>query len=642
MLSIDNIRVDFGGTNLFHDVSFIVNKKDRIALVGKNGAGKSTVLKLIAGIQSPTEGAISKPKEFTIGYLPQVMHHIDGRTVYEEAELAFAHIHEMEARLEKMNNELAERTDYESESYHELIEDYTHLNEQYTMMGGSHYEAEIERALQGLGFRREDFKRPTSEFSGGWRMRIELAKLLLQHPDILLLDEPTNHLDIESIQWLEQFLARSGNAVLLVSHDRAFLNAVTNRTIEISCGRIYDYKLSYDKFMENRKERREQQIRAYENQQKEIADIKEFIERFRYKPTKAVQVQSRIKQLEKMVPIEIDEEDTSRLRLKFAPATRSGNYPVICNDVKKNFGAHTVFEGVNFTINRGEKVAFVGRNGEGKTTMVRCILGELAHDGEIVIGHNVETAYFAQHEAQLLDENLTVFQTIDNVATGDIRLRIRDILGAFMFGGEASDKPVKVLSGGERSRLAMIRLLLRQMNLLILDEPTNHLDMQSKDVLKEAIRDFDGTVIIVSHDRQFLDGLVTKVYEFGDGKVREHLGGIYDYLATKNATNINEALAQGKPATVAEPQQKTVSENRLSYEAEKQLQKQRRKLEKLVEDDEKAINELEGAISALEAVMSTVEGSTEENFTKYASLKKQLDEAVSRWETNMENLEELS
>ena len=642
MLSIDNIRVDFGGTNLFHDVSFIVNKKDRIALVGKNGAGKSTLLKIIAGIQSPTEGAISKPKEFTIGYLPQVMHHIDGRTVYEEAELAFAHIHEMEARLEKMNNELAERTDYESESYHELIEDYTHLNEQYTMMGGSHYEAEIERALQGLGFRREDFKRPTSEFSGGWRMRIELAKLLLQHPDILLLDEPTNHLDIESIQWLEQFLARSGNAVLLVSHDRAFLNAVTNRTIEISCGRIYDYKLSYDKFMENRKERREQQIRAYENQQKEIADIKEFIERFRYKPTKAVQVQSRIKQLEKMVPIEIDEEDTSRLRLKFAPATRSGNYPVICNDVKKSFGAHIVFEGVNFTINRGEKVAFVGRNGEGKTTMVRCILGELAHDGEIVIGHNVETAYFAQHEAQLLDENLTVFQTIDNVATGDIRLRIRDILGAFMFGGEASDKPVKVLSGGERSRLAMIRLLLRQMNLLILDEPTNHLDMQSKDVLKEAIRDFDGTVIIVSHDRQFLDGLVTKVYEFGDGKVREHLGGIYDYLATKNATNINEALAQGKPATVAEPQQKTVSENRLSYEAEKQLQKQRRKLEKMVEDDEKAINELEGVIAALEAVMSTVEGSTEENFTKYASLKKQLDEAVSRWETNMVNLEELN
>ena len=641
MLSIDNISVDFGGTNLFRDVSFIINKKDRIALVGKNGAGKSTLLKIIAGMQQPSTGTLSRPKGFTVGYLPQVMHHIDGRTVYEEAEQAFAHIHEMEAELERMNNELAERTDYDSEEYHQLIEEYTHLNEQYTMMGGSHYEAEIERALTGLGFRRSDFTRPTSEFSGGWRMRIELAKLLLQHPDILLLDEPTNHLDIESIQWLEQFLARSGNAVLLVSHDRAFLNAVTNRTIEISCGRIYDYKLSYDKFMETRKERREQQIRAYENQQKEIADIKEFIERFRYKPTKAVQVQSRIKQLEKIVPIEIDEEDTSRLRLKFAPATRSGNYPVICNDVKKSFGAHTVFEGVNFTINRGEKVAFVGRNGEGKTTMVRCILKELQHDGEIVIGHNVETAYFAQHEAQSLDENLTVFQTIDNVAAGDIRLRIRDILGAFMFGGEASDKPVKVLSGGERSRLAMIRLLLRQMNLLILDEPTNHLDMQSKDVLKEAIRDFDGTVIVVSHDREFLDGLVTKVYEFGDGKVREHLGGIYDYLASKNASNINEALTTGKSPAASEAA-KPVSENRLSYEAEKQMQKQRRKLERLIESNEQEIGEIEGAIGALEAIMSTVDGSTQENFTKYAALKKQLDDVVATWEQNMEELENLN
>ena len=641
MLSIDNISVDFGGTNLFRDVSFIINKKDRIALVGKNGAGKSTLLKIIAGMQQPSTGTLSRPKGFTVGYLPQVMHHIDGRTVYEEAEQAFAHIHEMEAELERMNNELAERTDYDSEEYHQLIEEYTHLNEQYTMMGGSHYEAEIERALTGLGFRRSDFTRPTSEFSGGWRMRIELAKLLLQHPDILLLDEPTNHLDIESIQWLEQFLARSGNAVLLVSHDRAFLNAVTNRTIEISCGRIYDYKLSYDKFMETRKERREQQIRAYENQQKEIADIKEFIERFRYKPTKAVQVQSRIKQLEKMVPIEIDEEDTSRLRLKFAPATRSGNYPVICNDVKKSFGEHTVFEGVNFTINRGEKVAFVGRNGEGKTTMVRCILKELQHDGEIVIGHNVETAYFAQHEAQSLDENLTVFQTIDNVAAGDIRLRIRDILGAFMFGGEASDKPVKVLSGGERSRLAMIRMLLRQMNLLILDEPTNHLDMQSKDVLKEAIRDFDGTVIVVSHDREFLDGLVTKVYEFGDGKVREHLGGIYDYLASKNASNINEALTTGKSPAASEAV-KPVSENRLSYEAEKQMQKQRRKLERLIESNEQEIGEIEGAIGALEAIMSTVDGSTQENFTKYAALKKQLDDVVATWEQNMEELENLN
>ena len=642
MLSIDNIRVDFGGTNLFHDIGFIINKRDRIALVGKNGAGKSTLLKIIAGLQQPTAGTISRPKGFTVGYLPQVMNHIDGRTVYEEAELAFAHIHEMEAELEKMNNELASRTDYESEDYHRLIEEYTHLNEQYTMMGGSHYEAEIERALTGLGFSRNDFNRPTNEFSGGWRMRIELAKLLLQHPDILLLDEPTNHLDIESIQWLEQFLARSGNAVLLVSHDRAFLNAVTNRTIEISCGRIYDYKLSYDKFMETRKERREQQIRAYENQQKEIADIKDFIERFRYKPTKAVQVQSRIKQLEKIVPIEIDEEDTSRLRLKFAPATRSGNYPIICNDVKKAFDTHTVFEGVNLTINRGEKVAFVGRNGEGKTTLVRCILGELDFEGDITIGHNVQPAYFAQHEAQLLDENLTVFQTIDNVATGDIRLRIRDILGAFMFGGEASDKPVKVLSGGERSRLAMIRLLLRQMNLLILDEPTNHLDMQSKDVLKEAIRDFDGTVIVVSHDREFLDGLVTKVYEFGEGKVREHIGGIYDYLSAKNATNINEALAGNRQAPAATEQSKPTNENRLSYEAEKQLQKQRRRIERLVEEDEKAINEIEGAIKALEAVLSTSEGSTEENFTRYATLKKQLDEAVTQWEKNMEELENLN
>ena len=642
MLSIDNISVDFGGTNLFHNVSFIVNRKDRIALVGKNGAGKSTLLKIIAGLQSPTTGTTSRPKDFTVGYLPQVMQHNDGRTVYEEAELAFAHIHEMEAKLERMNNSLAERTDYDSEEYHRLIEDYTHLNEQYTIMGGSHYEAEIERTLQGLGFSRTDFNRSTSEFSGGWRMRIELAKLLLQHPDILLLDEPTNHLDIESIQWLEQFLARSSNAVLLVSHDRAFLNAVTNRTIEISCGIIYDYKLSYDKFMQSRKERREQQIRAYENQQKEIADIKEFIERFRYKPTKAVQVQSRIKQLEKMVPIEIDEEDTSRLRLKFAPATRSGNYPIICDGVGKSFGNHTVFSGVNFTINRGEKVAFVGRNGEGKTTLVRCILGELQYSGTITIGHNVQTAYFAQHEAQTLDENLTVFQTIDNIATGDIRLRIRDILGAFMFGGEASDKPVKVLSGGERSRLAMIRLLLRQMNLLILDEPTNHLDMQSKDILKEAIRDFDGTVIVVSHDREFLDGLVTKVYEFGDGKVHEHLGGIYEYLAKKNANNINEALTLSKSPTPTTEAPKQASESRLSYEAEKQLQKQRRKLEKAIEEDEKSVNELESAISALEAVMSTPEGSTEENFTKYASLKRQLDTAVEEWESHMMELENIN
>ncbi len=640
MISIDNLRVDFGGTNLFRDVSFIINKKDRIALVGKNGAGKTTMLRILSGEQSPSEGTVSLPRDISIGYLPQVMNHCDGRTVYEEAELAFEHIREMEQRLHNMNDELATRTDYESEAYQTLIEDYTHLNERYTMMGGSHYEAEIERTLQGLGFRRSDFTRPTNEFSGGWRMRIELAKLLLKRPDVLLLDEPTNHLDIESIQWLEQFLARSGNAVVLVSHDRAFLNAVTTRTIEITCGRIHDYKMPYDEFMQLRKERREQQIRAYENQQKEIADIKQFIERFRYKPTKAVQVQSRIKQLEKMVPIVIDEEDTSRLRLKFAPATRSGNYPVVCEEVAKSFGSHKVFENVNFTINRGEKVAFVGRNGEGKTTLVRCILGELDYDGNITIGHNVEKAYFAQHQAQLLDENLTVFETIDNVATGDIRLRIRDILGAFMFGGEASDKRVKVLSGGERSRLAMIKLLLQQMNLLILDEPTNHLDMQSKDVLKEAIRDFDGTVIVVSHDRDFLDGLVTKVYEFGDGKVRGHLGGIYDYLSTKNAQDINESLAS---SSKKEPQKEApaqVNESRLSYEESKQRAKQQRKLMRKVEEDEKAINEIESAIAAIEEIMATPEGSADaQNYERYASLKRQLADAMNSWEESMQELE---
>ena len=641
MISIENLSVEFGAKPLFTNVSFLVGDKDRIALVGKNGAGKSTMLKIMAGLQLPSEGNAVVPRGTKVAYLPQVMVLSDGRTVREETEQAFTHLHEAEQELKEMQRQLDERTDYETESYMQLVERFAHESERFQMIGGLNYQSELERTLQGLGFRREDFDRPTSEFSGGWRMRIELAKLLLQRPDVLLLDEPTNHLDIESIQWLEQFLVSSGSAVVLVSHDRAFINNVTNRTLEISCGRLYDYKVKYDEYVNLRAERREQQLRAYENQQKEIADTKEFIERFRYKPTKAVQVQSRIKQLEKMVPIEIDEEDTSRLRLKFAPATRSGNYPIICDGVAKSFGDHTVFSGVNFTINRGEKVAFVGRNGEGKTTLVRCILGELGFDGDITIGHNVETAYFAQHEAQLLDENLTVFQTIDNVATGDIRLRIRDILGAFMFGGEASDKPVKVLSGGERSRLAMIRLLLRQMNLLILDEPTNHLDMQSKDVLKDAIRDFDGTVIIVSHDRQFLDGLVTKVYEFGDGKVREHLGGIYDYLAKKNASNINEALALSKSPTQQNEAPKPANENRLSYEAEKQLQKQRRKLEKKVEDNENAINELEGAIAALEAVMSTAEGSTQENFTKYATLKKQLDDAVAEWEKSMEELDSL-
>lgn len=535
MVSVDNLKVEFGVTPLFEDVSYVINKRDRIALVGKNGAGKSTMLKILAGIQAPTSGSVSVPRDVTIGYLPQVMILSDKHTVMEEAEMAFEHIFELQASIERMNQELADRTDYDSENYRKLIEKFTHDNERFLMMGGTNYTAEIERTLMGLGFSREDFNRPTSEFSGGWRMRIELAKLLLRRPDVLLLDEPTNHLDIESIQWLENFLKTSAGAVVLVSHDRAFINNVTNRTIEISCGHIYDYKVAYDEFVVLRKERREQQLRAYENQQKQIQDTEDFIERFRYKATKAVQVQSRIKQLEKIVPIEIDDEDNSALRLKFPPAMRSGNYPVICDGVKKAYGSHIVFHDVTLTINRGEKVAFVGKNGEGKSTLVKCIMDEIPYEGKLTIGHNVQIGYFAQNQAQMLDENLSVFDTIDYVAKGDIRLKIRDILGAFMFGGEASDKKVKVLSGGERSRLAMIKLLLEPVNFLILDEPTNHLDMRSKDVLKEAIKEFDGTVIVVSHDREFLDGLVTKVYEFGGGRVREHLCGINEFLEKKKA-----------------------------------------------------------------------------------------------------------
>lgn len=534
MVSVDNLKVEFGVTPLFEDVSYVINKRDRIALVGKNGAGKSTMLKILAGIQAPTSGSVSVPRDVTIGYLPQVMILSDKHTVMEEAEMAFEHIFDLQASIERMNQELADRTDYDSENYHKLIEKFTHDNERFLMMGGTNYTAEIERTLMGLGFNREDFNRPTSEFSGGWRMRIELAKLLLRRPDVLLLDEPTNHLDIESIQWLENFLKTSAGAVVLVSHDRAFINNVTNRTIEISCGHIYDYKVAYDEFVVLRKERREQQLRAYENQQKQIQDTEDFIERFRYKATKAVQVQSRIKQLEKIVPIEIDDEDNSALRLKFPPAMRSGNYPVICDGVKKVYGSHLVFHDVTLTINRGEKVAFVGKNGEGKSTLVKCIMDEIPYEGKLTIGHNVQIGYFAQNQAQMLDENLSVFDTIDYVAKGDIRLKIRDILGAFMFGGEASDKKVKVLSGGERSRLAMIKLLLEPVNFLILDEPTNHLDMRSKDVLKEAIKEFDGTVIVVSHDREFLDGLVTKVYEFGGGVVKEHIGGIYDFYRKEN------------------------------------------------------------------------------------------------------------
>lgn len=642
MISVENLEVEFGAKPLFQNVSYVINDKDRIALVGKNGAGKSTMLKIIAGLQQPTGGVVAVPKDTTIGYLPQVMVLSDEHTVMEEAMQAFDHITEMQLRLEKMNNELAERTDYESESYMQLVERFTHENERFQMMGGMNFHAEIERTLMGLGFARSDFDRPTKEFSGGWRMRIELAKLLLRKPDILLLDEPTNHLEIESIQWLENFLSTRANAVVLVSHDRAFINNVTNRTLEISCGRIYDYKVKYDEYVNLRAERREQQLRAYENQQKEIADIKDFIERFRYKPTKAVQVQSRIKQLEKIIPIEVDEVDNSSLHLKFPPAMRSGDYPIICEDVRKAYGDHVVFHDVNLTIKRGEKVAFVGKNGEGKSTLVKCIMNEIPFDGTLKVGHMVQIGYFAQNQAQLLDGELTVFDTIDRVAKGDIRLRIKDILGSFMFGGEASEKKVKVLSGGERSRLAMIKLLLEPVNLLILDEPTNHLDMRSKDVLKEAIRDFDGTVIVVSHDREFLDGLVEKVYEFGGGVVKEHLGGIYDFLKKKNIESLNELQLSSSPTTkTSAPAEKETSSNRLSYEQQKEQQKKIRKLEKAVSVCESEIEGLETQIAELEAQMATPEGAADiQLYEKHGALKKQLDETVERWKAVSLELDE--
>ena len=646
MISVEGLKVEFNATPLFEDVTYVINKKDRIALVGKNGAGKSTMLKILAGLQQPTSGVVALPKDTTIGYLPQVMVLADKNTVMQEAEKAFEHIFDMQKELERMNQELAERTDYESEDYHKLIDRFTHENERFLMMGGTNFHAEIERTLVGLGFKREDFDRPTSEFSGGWRMRIELAKLLLRQPDVLLLDEPTNHLDIESIQWLETFLSTRANAVVLVSHDRAFINNVTTRTIEISCGHIYDYKVSYDQYVILRKERREQQLRAYENQQKQIQDTEDFIERFRYKATKAVQVQSRIKQLEKIERIEVDEEDNSALRLKFPPASRSGSYPIICEDVQKKYGNHVVFHDVNLTINRGDKVAFVGKNGEGKSTLVKCIMNEIDFDGKLVIGHNVQIGYFAQNQAQMLEGEFTVFDTIDRVAVGDIRNKIRDILGAFMFGGEASDKKVKVLSGGERSRLAMIKLLLQPVNLLILDEPTNHLDMRSKDVLKEAIREFEGTVILVSHDRDFLDGLATKVYEFGSGLVKEHLGGIYEFLQRKKLEDLNElqkSIPSGGSATstIAESQG-VVSDNKLSYEAQKELNKKIKKMEKQVADCEKAIEELESAIAIVETRMATVEGAADMSlYEQHQKLKMQLDRTVEEWEQSSIELDEI-
>ena len=660
MISIDGLTVEFGVKPLFKDVSFVINERDRIALVGKNGAGKSTMLKILCGLQKPTSGAVSVPNDLTIGYLPQVMKLSDDTTVKEETRKAFADKTKMEEKLKKMEQEMAERTDYESDSYAELVERFTTEHERYMMMGGENYEAEIERTLTGLGFTRDDFDRPTREFSGGWRMRIELAKILLRRPDVLLLDEPTNHLDIESIQWLEQFLAQSAKAVVLVSHDRAFVNNVTNRTLEITCGHVEDYRVKYDEYLVLRKERREQQLRAYENQQKEIADTKAFIERFRYQATKAVQVQQRIRQLEKIVPIEVDEVDNSAMRLKFPPCLRSGDYPIIAEGLGKTYPnrlhsdepGQTVFEGVDLIIKRGEKVAFVGKNGEGKSTFVKCIMGEIPFDGTLKIGHNVQIGYFAQNQAQLLDENLTIYETIDRVATGDMRLRINDLLGAFMFGGETSEKYVKVLSGGERSRLAMIKLLLEPVNLLILDEPTNHLDIASKEVLKEAIKAFDGTAIIVSHDREFLDGLVSKVYEFGGGKVREHLGGIYDWLKSplqlprkgESAENLSLTSSNNsrKEAPLLSEGLGEASGEVLSYAERKEIQKKIRKAQRAVEESESKIAKLEARKKELDDLLMTPENASNmELVTEYTNLQRELDEENERWLILSEELETL-
>lgn len=650
MISIEGLSVAFGGNTLFDNITYVINKKDRIALVGKNGAGKSTMLKIIAGLQAPTSGNVNMPKDLTVGYLPQQMNLSDTRTVMEEAEQAFSHIFELQSRIERMNTELSERTDYESEYYQELIERVSNANEQLALIGASNYQAEIEKTLIGLGFTREDFGRDTSEFSGGWRMRIELAKLLLQRPDVLLLDEPTNHLDIESIQWLESFLSTRANAVVLVSHDRAFIDNVTTRTIEISLGRIYDYQVNYSRYVVLRQERLEQQMRAYENQQKQIQDTEAFIERFRYKATKSVQVQSRIKQLAKLERVEVDEVDTSRLNLKFPPAPRSGDYPIIAEGVGKNYGSHVVFSNATFTIKRGEKVAFVGKNGEGKSTLVKCIMGEIPYTGTLKIGHNVKIGYFAQNQASLLDESITVFDTIDRVAVGDIRTKIRDILGAFMFGGEASDKKVKVLSGGEKTRLAMIRLLLEPVNLLILDEPTNHLDMRTKDVLKQAIRDFNGTVILVSHDREFLDGLVSKVYEFGGGQVREHLGGIYDFLESRKLASLRELEQRATVSKTekdgniskdsASPAQS--EDSKLSYGEQKEFARRLRKAEKAVADIELEIAGLEKRIAEVEEKLATPDGAADTSlYELHGQLKKQLDDVMWKWSEASEVLDKL-
>ena len=645
MISVEQLSVEFSAKPLFDNISFQVNPKDKIALVGKNGAGKSTMLKIFAGLQQPTSGRLSVPKGVVIGYLPQHMLYNDGVTVREEAEKAFDGIKQQQKLIDRLTTEMSERTDYESKDYMDLIDTLTHESEKLNMMGGADYEAELEKTLMGLGFTREDFDRQTTEFSGGWRMRIEIAKILLSKPDVLLLDEPTNHLDIESIQWFENFLSTTSAAVILVSHDKAFINHVTNRTIEISLGKIYDYKVPYDKYLELRKERREQQIRAYENQKKMIEDTEDFIEKFRYKATKAVQVQSRIKQLAKIERLEVDMEDTSHLNLRFPPAPRSGQIPVEVEGLTKKYDDKTILQDIGLIINRGEKVAFVGKNGEGKSTLVKCIMGEINdYTGKLKLGHNVQIGYFAQNQASLLDGEVTVFDTIDRVAVGDIRTKIRDILGAFMFGGEASDKKVKVLSGGERSRLAMIKLLLEPVNLLILDEPTNHLDIPSKEVLKQAIKDFDGTAIIVSHDRDFLDGLVDKVYEFSNKKVREHLGGIYDFLRKKqidSLAELNKTVTE-KEVKAAEPVAEERSSNQISYEARKELNRKIRKAERSMEEAEKAVERIEAEIAEMEEMLQKPENMADGTlFQKYEAKKHELEQKMYEWEILGEETEQL-
>lgn len=654
MISINNLGVEFSARPIFSDISFVINKNDRVALTGKNGAGKSTLLKIIAGMQNPTSGSVSRPQDVTVGYLPQQMQVSDSTTLIDETRKAFGETLVLQREIDRLSAELADRQDYESSQYNALIEKIDALNQRLAVEGSENMEAEMEKTLIGLGFSREDFCRPTSEFSGGWRMRVELAKILLRRPDVLLLDEPTNHLDIESIQWLEQFLRQKAKAVMLVSHDRAFLDNVTTRTIEINCGKAYDYKVGYSSFVELRRERVAQQMRAYENQQKQIADIKDFIERFRYKATKAVQVQSRIKQLEKIVPIEVDEVDKSHLRLKFPPAERSGDFPLIVENLGKTYGNHVVFANAEFSIRRGEKVAFVGKNGEGKSTLVKCIMHEIPYDGKLTVGHNVKIGYFAQNQAQLLDGELTVYDTIDNVATGDIRTKIRDILGAFMFGREDIDKKVKVLSGGEKTRLAMIKLLLEPVNFLILDEPTNHLDMRTKDILKEAIRDFNGTVIVVSHDREFLDGLVEKVYEFGNGRVKEHLGGIYDFLHRRQLTSLTDLERVDKGSLRHTPVADMVeagsdsrslrndekTERKLSYAEQKERERMLRRAEKNVTSAETEIARLEGVVADYEKKIADGDCSSE-ILSGYDDARRQLDNAMSVWELAQEELDNL-